>query len=92
MRALDTNPYTSKLTLAQKKLLSVSMAPQSYIPNDIIIKQGEKGDQLFVILAGSAHVTMQGRTSTHELRSGHVFGELALLYDCKRTATVVGTL
>ena len=53
---------------------------------------GEKGDQLFVIIAGIASVTMQSRSSTHDLRAGHVFGELALLYDCKRTATVIGKM
>eukprot|EP00730_Choanoeca_flexa_P001768 TRINITY_DN10774_c0_g1_i3.p1 TRINITY_DN10774_c0_g1~~TRINITY_DN10774_c0_g1_i3.p1 ORF type:complete len:731 (+),score=162.29 TRINITY_DN10774_c0_g1_i3:98-2290(+) len=88
MTALDKNPYTSKLTLSQKKLLSVSMTPVTYSPSEIIIKHGEKGDQLFVILAGAATVTMPNRKTTLELRTGHVFGELALLYDCKRTATI----
>lgn len=41
------------------------------------------------LLAGELVVTQAGR-SLRSLTTGDVFGELAILYNCKRTATVKG--
>lgn len=43
----------------------------------------------FHLLAGDLHVTQAGR-DLRTLTTGDVFGELAILYNCKRTATVKG--
>lgn len=41
------------------------------------------------LLAGELRVTQSGR-DLRNLTTGDVFGELAILYNCKRTATVKG--
>lgn len=43
------------------------------------------------ILEGELKVTQAGR-GLRTLSSGDVFGELAILYNCKRTASVIGQL
>lgn len=43
----------------------------------------------FHFLAGELQVTQAGR-DLRTLTTGDVFGELAILYNCKRTATVKG--
>ncbi len=55
-----------------------------------IIHQGEAGNQFFVITAGSAAVTRDGRDLA-SLGPGDYFGELALFDPAPRNATVTAT-
>ena len=52
-----------------------------------VVRQGEPGDALFVILSGSARVERDGH-EVSELQAGSYFGELALLDPATRAATV----
>ena len=56
----------------------------------VIIQEGAPGDAFYVIEKGSAKVTVGGE-STGSLGVGDFFGELALLDDLPRTATVTAT-
>jgi CRP/FNR family cyclic AMP-dependent transcriptional regulator len=53
-----------------------------------IVNEGEEGSQFFVILDGTARVIRQGRRIA-TLGPGSGFGELALLENAPRNATVV---
>jgi hypothetical protein len=52
-----------------------------------VFRQGEHGDRFYVIEDGEAEVIGDGRL-IRELRPGDGFGEIALLHDTLRTATV----
>ncbi len=53
----------------------------------IIVKEGSVGDEFYVIERGTAHVTIGGE-SIRTLKAGDFIGELSLLDDLPRSATV----
>lgn len=63
------------------------MNVQRATTGEIIFVQGERGDSCFIIQSGVFTVTIDDR-NLKQLRSKHTFGELAMLYNVNRTATV----
>lgn len=55
-----------------------------------MIREGSRGREFFVLLEGDADVTKDGR-SINKLGAGDFFGEIALVSDSPRTATVTAT-
>uniref|UniRef100_A0A8R1DVD0 cGMP-dependent protein kinase n=1 Tax=Caenorhabditis japonica TaxID=281687 RepID=A0A8R1DVD0_CAEJA len=52
-----------------------------------VIQEGEPGDRLFVVAEGELQVSREGAL-LGKMRAGTVMGELAILYNCTRTASV----
>ena len=55
--------------------------------SDRIISQGGDGSNYYILKAGKCEVIVNGQVSK-QLKEGDGFGEIALLYNEKRTATV----
>jgi CRP-like cAMP-binding protein len=63
-------------------------------PEEEIISEGEIGDHMFFISKGDCVVTVRDQNNQMTmvetiLTVGDHFGELALIYHCRRTATVI---
>ena len=67
--------------------LAQSLVPRTVAPGDDVFREGDPGDMFWVIERGQAVVTSGGRF-LRELTAGDSFGEIALLRDVPRTATV----
>jgi CPA1 family monovalent cation:H+ antiporter len=78
--------------LSDRELRSLAQrAEQVAVPDATeIVTEGERGNEFFVLLSGSAKVTKRGRTVTR-LGPGDSFGELALITNTPRTASVTTT-
>lgn len=79
--------------LAPTELTNVAekMIRRDYSPGSIVIRQGDPGEEFFVIGGGRVLVSqnVNGADKTiAELTRGHIFGEAALLSDLPRNATV----
>ncbi|HTU97094.1 MAG TPA: cyclic nucleotide-binding domain-containing protein [Solirubrobacteraceae bacterium] len=70
--------------------LARSLTPVPAPPGQIIAEEGRPGDEYFVVAAGELDVSIAGARVQH-LVPGDGFGEIALLHEGVRTATVTAT-
>jgi predicted MFS family arabinose efflux permease len=77
-----------QLPLAVIELLATELVPREFPAGTVAIREGDPGDLFYLVVEGSATVTVQGEPRP-PLGPGDPFGEIALLHDVPRTATVV---
>jgi CRP-like cAMP-binding protein len=94
-RFLHTVPMFQGLQEAQLKRLARRFTDRSFNSGDVIVQQGTLGIGLFIIASGSAEAVREhldgSRTAVNHFKSTDFFGELSLLDDAPRTASVVAT-
>jgi CRP-like cAMP-binding protein len=75
--------------LSERELLRVMQAVQVRECKDgeVIIREGDKGDELFIVLEGKVRVSRGDQTLTH-LGPGEHVGEMALIRSAPRSASV----
>jgi serine/threonine protein phosphatase PrpC len=80
-------PLFARLT--ERELLRVMQAVEAreYNDGEIVIREGDKGDELFIVLEGKVRVFRGEETLTH-LGPGEHLGEMALIRSVPRSASV----
>ncbi len=76
----------------QRKVVLDSFFKRDVVTEEMIIRQGDEGDNFYVIESGRYDIFIEGaeeRKLVATLDGKGSFGELALLYNCPRAATIV---
>jgi CRP-like cAMP-binding protein len=90
---LQAVPLFKRLGERQLDLLAVKLETRPFAPGEVIVRQGDEGDSFYVVREGLVDVTRQdgrARRKLATLKAGDYFGEMALLYNQPRIATVAG--
>ncbi|HEY3115161.1 MAG TPA: cyclic nucleotide-binding domain-containing protein [Chloroflexota bacterium] len=89
--ALDKVPLFEGLEAKHLAVLGKMVQPRQYKDGETIVQQGEGGIGLYVIQSGEVEVTQKHGDAESRIRTmgpGESFGEIALLTDQPRSATV----
>lgn len=91
--AFKKSPIGRSLTEDEVKLVAHRLKRSWFAPGEAIVKQGEAGESMFVILHGSVSVMLAADSGAPQqiatLESGSFFGEMSLLTGDTRTTSVI---
>ena len=84
-------PLFAKIEPAKLKLLAFTSQRLSFAVGEALCRQGEPGDSAFIVLEGDAEISIDtpaGKVIVAKVTRNAVIGEIAILCDVPRTATV----
>lgn len=90
-RMLTETPLFAHVDPQKLKLLTLASERLTFRREQVLCKEGDEGRHAFVILAGTADVFVaneDGETRIAEVGKHDIVGEIAILCDMPRTATV----
>ncbi|HEY3061218.1 MAG TPA: cyclic nucleotide-binding domain-containing protein [Chloroflexota bacterium] len=91
--ALATVPLLSRLSSTQRARLAKLATTRKYQAGSVIVRQGDTSMSFYVLLSGRVRVEQElvdnQRLALREFGAGGYFGEMGLIDDMPRSATVV---
>jgi len=94
VEALKRIPLFAKVEPAKLKLMAFASERAQYQPGDILFHQGDQADAAFIILDGTADIlvdTPGGPLKVADVGPGAFVGDIGILLDVPRTATIKST-
>uniref|UniRef100_A0A8C5B7G2 cGMP-dependent protein kinase n=1 Tax=Gadus morhua TaxID=8049 RepID=A0A8C5B7G2_GADMO len=91
IEALNKNEYLKRLEVQQIRDMVECMYQRSFQQGEFVLQQGQPGHHLFVLADGRLDVVQHSKLLT-SIAGWTTFGELAILYNCTRTASVIGKI
>lgn len=84
---LRNDPIFAPLPSAMIEQLAQALEPVSLAPGEVLFHAGDAGDRYYLVEDGSVRISPPGREDV-TLAAGAAFGEIALIRNVPRTATV----
>ena len=92
VEVLRNIPLFKKIEPAKLKLLAFTSEHLEFVAGEALFKQGDVGDAAYILLEGDADVmvdTPKGEMRVATLGQNDIVGEIAILCDVPRTATII---
>jgi MFS family permease len=90
LELVERVPMFAPLSIATKEQVADSLLPLTARAGDVVIRAGDRGDRFYIVSEGELDIDAGGRHAT--AHAADYFGEIALLRDVPRTATVTATV
>ena len=87
IKFIQNVPLFGRLHPSDVPLIVEALVLKVYAPGETVIKEGDKGDEFFLIRESQA-VVCKGDVEIARLRAGDYFGETSLLEDTSRITTI----
>lgn len=91
VQILRNIPLFARMEPSKLKLLAFTSERVTFHSGDVLCRQGDSADCAYIVIGGDAEVlvdTPQGPVSVATLGRNDIVGEIAILIDVPRTATV----
>ena len=86
LELIDQVPMFAPLSVAAKERVAAKLVPVTVDAGDLVVRAGEVGDRFYIVGEGALDISADGGHTTAQ--PADYFGEIALLRDVPRTATV----
>ena len=86
-KLINSIPILSALSIEQKNSILENLSILSYKKNQIIVKEGDVGKALYLIISGKVHLMIKGEIIS-EYNVGDYFGERSLIYHTVHLSTI----
>jgi MFS family permease len=86
LELIERVPMFAPLSVAAKERVATNLIPVSVHAGELVIRAGETGDRFYIVGDGELDIDVDGLHKT--ANEADYFGEIALLRDVPRTATV----
>jgi CRP-like cAMP-binding protein len=86
LELIDRVPLFAPLSIATKEQVAASLLPVSVAAREVVIQAGDAGDRFYIVRDGELDIDAGGHHTT--ALEADYFGEIALLREVPRTATV----